>query len=154
MFHKKTSLASLTIVLVLSPGAARADRVLRTELVLAAPVEAVWNLWTTAEGITSFFAPGANVEPRVDGLYEIFFNPAAEPGKRGADGMRILAFEPRKRLSFTWNAPPSQPYGARGALISLQASTRRSSPPGRTPPRRTGSRGTSAPARCARGSCG
>jgi uncharacterized protein YndB with AHSA1/START domain len=103
--------AFLPLVLALPAiPALAADRILRAELVLNAPVETVWNLWTTTEGVTSFFAPGANVEPRVDGLYEIWFNPAAEPGNRGADGMRILDFEPSRRLAFTWNAPPSQPY--------------------------------------------
>ena len=42
-------------------------------------------------------------------VYEIFFNPAGEPGQRGAEGMRVLAFEPPRRLAFTWNAPPSIP---------------------------------------------
>jgi uncharacterized protein YndB with AHSA1/START domain len=47
-----------------------ADRALRAELVLAAPVDVVWNLWSTEAGLTSFFAPAARIEPRVDGLFE------------------------------------------------------------------------------------
>ncbi|HEX6851803.1 MAG TPA: SRPBCC domain-containing protein [Candidatus Polarisedimenticolaceae bacterium] len=90
-------------------GAAASDRILRAEFELPAPVSEVWKVWTTEAGVTSFFAPGAHIEPRVDGAYEIFFNPKAEPGMRGADGMRILAFEPERRLAFTWNAPPSIP---------------------------------------------
>jgi uncharacterized protein YndB with AHSA1/START domain len=85
------------------------DRVLRAALVLDLPAEAVWKLWTTEEGLKSFFAPGCRIEPRVDGAYEIYFAPSAPPGGRGAEGTRILAFEPGKRLVFTWNAPPSQP---------------------------------------------
>lgn len=98
----------LAAILVVT-GAAASDRVLRAELELPAPVSEVWKVWTTEEGVKSFFAPGAHIEPKVDGLYEIWFNPAAEPGMRGADGMRVLAFEPERRLAFTWNAPPSIP---------------------------------------------
>lgn len=90
-------------------AAPASDRILRAEIELPAPVSEVWKVWTTEAGVTSFFAPGAHIEPRIDGAYEIFFNPKAEPGMRGADGMRILAFEPERRLAFTWNAPPSIP---------------------------------------------
>lgn len=85
------------------------DRILRAEVSVAATPAEAWKAWTTEEGVVSFFAPGCHIEPRVDGAYEIFFNPAGEPGQRGAEGMRILAFEPEQRLAFSWNAPPSIP---------------------------------------------
>ena len=101
----------IAIAAALAAGSAHAeDRVLRAELTLNAPVQQVWDLWTTQPGLTSFFAPGAHIEPRVDGAFEIFFAPDAPAGSRGADGMRVLMFEPHKRLAFTWNAPESQPY--------------------------------------------
>jgi len=74
-----------------------------------ASVDAVWEAWTSEEGIKTFFAPACNVDLRVDGLYEILFNPDAEPGQRGAEGMRIMAFQPKKMLAFTWNAPHDLP---------------------------------------------
>jgi uncharacterized protein YndB with AHSA1/START domain len=96
------------------------DRVLRGAVTVAAPVEDVWDAWTTEDGVRSFFAPGAHVEPRVDGAYEIFFDPAAAPGERGADGMRILVFEPGRRLAFTWNAPTTQPVArAQRTVVTL-----------------------------------
>lgn len=95
---------------VLPGGAAQAsDRILRTEMTVPAPIEDVWAAWTTDPGVQTFFAPGSHIEPRVDGLYEIYFEPSAPAGSRGADGMRILVFEPPNRLVFTWNAPASQP---------------------------------------------
>jgi uncharacterized protein YndB with AHSA1/START domain len=95
---------------LLAASAHSGDRVLRTELVLDAPVQEVWAAWTTEEGVRSFFAPGCHIDLRVDGLYEVYFQPAAEPGRKGAEGMRILGLEPMRRFAFTWSAPPDQPY--------------------------------------------
>lgn len=85
------------------------DRVIRGEVIVEASVDAVWEAWTSEEGIKTFFAPACNVDLRVDGLYEILFTPDAEPGQRGAEGMRIMAFQPKKMLAFTWNAPHDLP---------------------------------------------
>ena len=82
------------------------DRDIRGEVTVEASLDEVWNAWTTPEGIKSFFAPDCHVELRVDGPYEMFFDPAAEPNQRGGEGLKILAIQPRRMLSFTWNAPP------------------------------------------------
>jgi len=81
------------------------DRVVRAETVVNAGVAQAWDAWTTNDGIKSFLAPDCNVELRIDGPYQIFFDPEAEPGLKGADDMIVLAFQPGKMLSFTWNAP-------------------------------------------------
>ena len=95
------------VLLVLSAPAAFAltEPYIHAETVVNAPVEEVWNAWTTVDGVKSFFAGGANIEPKVGGAYEIFFDPKAPAGHRGADGMHILLFEPNSALAFTWNAP-------------------------------------------------
>jgi uncharacterized protein YndB with AHSA1/START domain len=82
------------------------ERVIRVEVIVDAAGEDVWEAWTTEAGVRSFFAPACNLELRVDGPYEILFNPDAPAGERGAEGMRVLAFQPRRMLAFTWNAPP------------------------------------------------
>lgn len=84
-------------------------RAIEHEIVVHAAADEVWYAWTTNEGVKTFFAPASNVDLGVDGPYEIFFDPEAEPGKRGADGARILAFQTGKMLSFTWNAPLHMP---------------------------------------------
>ncbi len=61
------------------------------------------------EGIVSFFAPDARVEPHVGGAFRIHFDLGAPPGGKGADGRRFMALQPRQMLSFDWNAPPSMP---------------------------------------------
>lgn len=102
-------LAAAGLALALALPARAAERALDKTVVVAATLEQAWDAWTTREGIVSFFAPEARVDPRPDGLFDIQMNPLAEAGQRGADGMRYLALQPRRMLSFTWNAPPSLP---------------------------------------------
>jgi len=93
----------------LAPGANAAERTLEKTVLVAAPIDEVWKAWTTTEGITSFFSPAAHIDARPDGPFEIFFNPYAPPGGKGGDGMRVLAVQAPRMISFTWNAPPSLP---------------------------------------------
>jgi len=86
--------------------ASGAERALDKEVVIAATLDQAWEAWTTREGITSFFAPDARVEARVGGPFQIYMDPGAAPGMKGADDMRFLALQPRKMLTFDWNAPP------------------------------------------------
>ena len=86
-----------------------AERALEKEVVVAAPVDAVWAAWTTREGIVSFFAPDAQVDARVGGAFHIHFDPTAPAGLKGADDSHFMALQPKKMLSFDWNAPPSLP---------------------------------------------
>ena len=98
-----------------------APRVIDYRVVVDAPLDAVWRTWSTNEGVRTFFAPSSNIEPRVDGAYEILFFPDAEPGRRGAEGMRILAFDPPRFLSFTWNAPATIPtIRAQNTIVAIR----------------------------------
>jgi len=76
---------------------------------LPAPIDDVWAAWTTEDGLTSFLAPACRVSCVPDGPYEIYFDPDAPEGRRGSEGMRVLAVEAPRFLSFTWNGPPSLP---------------------------------------------
>jgi uncharacterized protein YndB with AHSA1/START domain len=103
-------LATFVLAALAASAAAHAEeRAIVDDRVLDASLERVWEAWTTEAGVKSFFAPGCHIELRVDGLYEIYFDPSKPAGERGADGMRILVLEPKRRLAFTWNAPPSLP---------------------------------------------
>ena len=100
--------ASLSLPALL-PMAHAAERALDMDVVVDAGVDQLWEAWTTREGITSFFSPDAHIEPRVGGAFQIYMDPGAEAGMRGADDMRYLALQPKKMISFDWNAPPSLP---------------------------------------------
>jgi len=89
--------------------AAAQERTIAKDVVVKAPAAEVWKAWTTNEGIQSFFAPEAFVEPKAGGPFHIHFNPYAPAGLKGADDMRVLAVQDGKMLSFTWNAPPYYP---------------------------------------------
>ena len=86
-----------------------AEPAITLSVTVKAPVGAVWQAWTTADGLTSFFAPEAEVDPRPDGAFHLFMDPYGKPGMKGADTMKLLAVEPEQMLSFTWNAPPHLP---------------------------------------------
>lgn len=100
---------ALALGLVLAAGPPPAPRVLVKEVVVAAPVDAVWHALTTEEGLR-FISERSRVELRPGGPYEWFLD--LEPdanGRRGGEGAEILAFVPRERLEFTWTFPPAVP---------------------------------------------
>lgn len=92
-----------------APAARAAERAIDKQVDVPATLEQVWAAWTTREGIVGFFAPEARIEARVGGAFQIHFDPGAPAGERGADDMRFLALQPRRMISFDWNAPPSLP---------------------------------------------
>src|SRR5262245_24178780 len=74
------------------------DRTIGLEIVINAPVERVWQAWTTRDGIRSFFAPDCDIDFRVLGKFDIWFKPSAPSGLRGAEGNLILAIQQEKML--------------------------------------------------------
>ena len=99
-------LATLLIVACAWGTGHAAERSIDKQVELAASLDQAWEAWTTREGITSFFAPDAKVELRVGGAFQIYMDPLAQPGMKGADDMRYMAVQPKKMISFDWNAPP------------------------------------------------
>lgn len=82
------------------------ERVIQTELVVEAPPSECFRVWTTEEGVRSFFAPDCRVELREDGPYEMYFLLENAPGLRGGEGNTVLAFQEPSMFSFSWNHPP------------------------------------------------
>ena len=82
---------------------------LEFEEIIPAPIDVVWQAWTTVEGVRSFFAPQCTIDLRPGGAYEMYFDLDALAGLRGSEGCVVLAIEEPYMLSFTWNAPPELP---------------------------------------------
>ncbi len=82
------------------------EKSIRGEVAVPAPLKEVWAAWTTEEGARAFFAPECKIELEVGGAYEMYFDPEEEAGKRGGEGLKVLAIDPGRMFSFTWGAPP------------------------------------------------
>jgi len=108
-FARARALLAAAAIACVAQGAIAAERAINKDVVVNATVDQAWDAWTTRDGIVSFFAPDAKIEPRVGGAFQIYIDPDAPPGSKGADDMRFLALQPKKMLSFDWNAPPHLP---------------------------------------------
>ncbi len=97
------------VALCTSLTASAAERAIDKDVVINATLDQAWQAWTTREGIVSFFAPDATIDARVGGAFQIYIDPGAPAGSKGADDMRYMALQPQKMISFDWNAPPSLP---------------------------------------------
>ena len=88
------------------------------QISIPASLSDVWYAWTTEEGARTFFAPECKIDLQPGGAYEMLFNLDAPPGEQGGEGMIILAIQPERMLSFTWNAPPNLPI-VRGEMTHV-----------------------------------
>ena len=89
-----------------------------TFVVNAAPAD-VWSAWTTDAGLRTFFGPSARIELKTFGRFDVHYDPNAAAGRRGAEGNLVLAYEPERLLTTTWDAPPKFPL-ARAQRTFLQ----------------------------------
>jgi uncharacterized protein YndB with AHSA1/START domain len=102
-----TTLSAFSALLL--SGASTASHAIELETIVEAPAMEAWALWTTNEGVQSFF-PGAengtNIRLEPDGPYEFYFLPENPVGMRGCDACVILGWQEGKMLSFTWTNRP------------------------------------------------
>jgi uncharacterized protein YndB with AHSA1/START domain len=85
------------------------EKTIHFNITVPAPLSEVWKAWTTEAGAKTFFAPECKIELKPGGAYEMYFNLDAPTGERGGEGMIVLAIQPERMFSFTWNAPPNLP---------------------------------------------
>jgi uncharacterized protein YndB with AHSA1/START domain len=84
-------------------------RTIKREFEVNAPRHEAFRALGSAEGLSTWMAPGADVELKVGGAYEVYFNPSAEPGKRGMEDTKVLTFLEDELLSYRGSAPGKYP---------------------------------------------
>jgi uncharacterized protein YndB with AHSA1/START domain len=95
-------------------GPARALDSITAEGIVDAPVAAVWNAWTTGEGLASWLAPQADIELRVDGRMRVIADARGSLDGPAAIENRVLSFEPQRMLSIRVSRAPSDfPFRSR-----------------------------------------
>ena len=104
----------LLLVVWTSSGEARASTdVLVTEAVVNAPVDRVWDAFTTKAGMESWMAAVADIELVVGGRWRASYQKGADLNGDTAIHQTILSFDAGRMLSFrTIKSPANFPFAA------------------------------------------
>ncbi len=78
--------------------------VISLEIEIKSPLASIWHAWTSSETITEWFPPEANIEPRLGGAFELFFDPNNH-SHQSTIGCVFTAFKPNSQIAFTWKGP-------------------------------------------------
>jgi uncharacterized protein YndB with AHSA1/START domain len=85
-------------------------RILRTEGLVEAPVERVWEAFTTKSGIESWMVAAAEIDFRLSGVLRTTYDAKQGIGGPGTIVHRLIAYEPLRMLAFKLErAPDSAP---------------------------------------------
>jgi len=85
------------------------ERALRWELIVPAPVPEVWTAWTDPAAMITWASPGAEVDLRVGGVWEVHFDPDRPEGQRGSDANEIIGLVDGTELVIAAGAPTQFP---------------------------------------------
>lgn len=87
--------------------AAHAQQPLVVEGVVRAPLDSVWNAFTTPAGLESWMAAHASIELRIGGTIQAVYSPAAKLGDASTIENTILAYEPKRMLTIKVSKAPA-----------------------------------------------
>ena len=74
------------------------------DISISKSTEEVWALWTENKKLENWLTVKANIEQKLNGLYELFWDPQ-NPNENSTLGCHITAFIPYKTLIFEWKGP-------------------------------------------------
>ncbi len=85
------------------------ERILVQEAFFDAPLEAVWDAYTTEEGWTAWAAPKARIDLRVGGEILTQYDTSLEIGDAGTNRLTIVNYVPRAVLTLKADLQPNWP---------------------------------------------
>jgi uncharacterized protein YndB with AHSA1/START domain len=85
-------------------GEREADRVIHSVARLRCDAHHAFEMFTVGPLLQTWLAPVAEVEPRVGGKYELFWEPSLRENN-STIGCRVTALQPDQFLSFEWKGP-------------------------------------------------
>ena len=103
-------LAVWTLVITALASAAPAQdagRIQRTSAVIDAPVEAVWDAFSTEDGIEAWMVPVTSIDLRVGGEWRTSYNPQSTLDDADTIVHTILSYEPERMISVRTRPPAS-----------------------------------------------
>ena len=77
---------------------------IRIETAVRAPLDEVWRAWTTSSGMAEFHPPGASIDLRVGGAWDVAFDLDEDAHDDFAEGGRVVSYLPRELLSVEWTS--------------------------------------------------
>jgi uncharacterized protein YndB with AHSA1/START domain len=77
---------------------------IRKETFINADITLVWKAWTESDRIIKWFAPAADIEPRENGKFELYFSPENKE-TMSTKGCKILNYREPTLLEFEWKGP-------------------------------------------------
>lgn len=80
------------------------------------PVDALWAAWTTPEGVRSFWAPQAEIDPVVGGAYVV-----AWPGQGWTMRGEVLEIDQPHSLTITWRWDHEKDQPTRHVTLTMAA---------------------------------
>jgi uncharacterized protein YndB with AHSA1/START domain len=103
----KHAAPALAFALVTLVGAAHGQQPLVTEGVVDAPLDSVWNAFTTAAGLESWMAAHASLDLRIGGMMQTVYAPVGTLGDASTIENTILAYEPKRMLAIKVSKAPA-----------------------------------------------
>jgi uncharacterized protein YndB with AHSA1/START domain len=89
----------IVLAFVVLASAANGQQPIVTEGVVNAPVDSIWNAFTTAAGLESWMAAHASFDLRIGGAMQTVYAPEGKVGDPSTIESTVLAYEPKRMLS-------------------------------------------------------